>query len=106
MKTSDEWAWVGFIVTAIIGGIVGYIKSYEQSGVEQDLRTKVWGIIRRVIMAGFAGWLCYQLTIAYTLSNSWGHILSGISGMFAAEFFEVLWLIVSARMKQFGGGQK
>jgi len=102
----DELVAIGFIVTAAIGGLVGYIKSYEQDGVERPFRVKAWGITRRMIMAGFAGWLIYQLTIIYAISNAWGHVLSGIVGMFAAEFFEVLWVIVRQRIQNLAGGDK
>lgn len=100
---SDEYAWLGFILTAMVGGIVGYIKSYEQAGVESTLSVKVWAIIRRVIMAGFAGWLLYQFSIEYHISNAWAHIMSGITGMFAAESFEVLWNVVRARLLAISG---
>ena len=87
----DELAWLGFIVTAMAGGVVGFIKSYEQAGVETSIMAKVWGIIRRV------------LSIEYALSNAWGHVLSGIVGMFAAEFFEVLWVVVRGRLQAITG---
>ena len=95
----EELAWIGFIVTAMIGGIVGYIKSYEQDSIERTWKFKLWGIARRVAMAGFAGWLIYQMTVIYAISNAWGHVLSGIVGMFAAEFFEVMRVVVRTRVQ-------
>jgi len=99
----DELVAVGFIVTAAIGGLVGYIKSYEQDGVERPFRVKAWGIARRMAMAGFAGWMIYHITIIYSISNAWGHVLSGVVGMFAAEFFEVLWVVVRRRIQNMTG---
>lgn len=100
----EELAALGFIVTSCIGGLVGYIKSYEQDGVERPFRVKAWGVARRMLMGGFAGWLIYQLTIIYSISNAWGHVLSGIVGMFAADFFEVMWVLVRARLQAMAGG--
>jgi hypothetical protein len=99
----DELAWVGFVVTAIVGGIVGYIKAYEQAGVETTMQFKFWGIVRRVVMSGFAGFLLYQLSVEYSLSQAWGYMLSGIVGMFAAEFFEVMWIIVRNKVRLLTG---
>ena len=99
----EEYAWIGFIATAMIGGFVGWLKAYEQSDHEVPLRIKLYGIARRVLMAGFAGWMIYQITIIYTISNAWGHVLSGIVGMFAAEFFELLWNVVKARLAAMSG---
>ena len=102
----DEFAWIGFILTAMVGGVVGFIKSYEQAAVETTLRAKVWAIVRRVFMAGFAGFLIWQLSIEYNLSSAWGHVTSGIVGMFAAEFFEVLWVSVKTRIELMMGRGK
>lgn len=100
---SDEYAWLGFIMTAMVGGLVGYIKHYEQTAVESTWQSKCWAIARRVFMAGFAGWLLYQFSIEYHISNAWAHIMSGITGMFAAEAFEVLWTVVRARLLAISG---
>lgn len=99
----DEIAWLGFILTAIVGGVVGFIKSYEQAAVELTRRMIVWGILRRSIMAAFAGFLVYQICLIYAIGPAWGHVMSGIVGMFAAEFFEVLWVIVRARLHAITG---
>ena len=44
-------------IPASFGGIVGYIKQYEMLNIETSMRQKFWGILRRVFMAGFAGWI-------------------------------------------------
>jgi len=103
---TNELAWMGFVMTAMIGGIIGYIKAYEQAGIETTTAHKVWSIVRRVIMAGFAGWMIWQLSQEYTISTAWGHIMSGIVGMFAAEFFEVLWVQVRQRLQSLTGSGK
>ena len=102
----DELAWIGFVFTAIIGGIVGFIKAYEQSAVELTKRAIAWGILRRSVMAGFAGWLVYQLTLIYGLSNAWGHVLAGITGVFASEAFEVAWFVVKTRITAMTGAKE
>ena len=102
----EELAWIGFIVTAAVGGVVGYIKNYEQAVVEHPWRVRLWGISRRVLMAAFAGWIVYQFTLIYAISDAWGHVLSGIIGMFAAEFFEVLWVLVRGRVTAMIGERK
>jgi L-serine deaminase len=96
----DEFAWIGFVVTAMVGGVVGYIKQYEILPIEQSTAQKLWGISRRVFMAGFAGWMVWQFSIEFKFSSAWGHILSGITGMFAAEFFEVVWVAVKSRIEK------
>lgn len=96
----DEYAWIGFVVTAMLGGIVGYIKQYEMLTIELSISQKFWGIARRVFMAGFAGWMMWQFSLEFKFSSAWGHIMSGITGMFAAEFFEVVWLVVKSRIEK------
>ena len=99
----NEWVALGFIFTACVGGVVGWIKAYEQSKVESTKVEKFWSILRRVIMAGFAGWILYQFSIEFKLSNAWGHILSGVVGMFSAEAFELMWSIVQKKAKTLSG---
>jgi len=103
---SDDWAWAGFVLTAVVGGVVGYIKAYEESAVEPTWRRAVWGVTRRAIMAAFAGWMIYQLTLAYSINSAWGHILAGLCGMFAAEFFEFAWKLVKERANTATGAPK
>lgn len=102
----NELTAIGFIVTAVIGGVVGWIKGYEQANVETTAEEKFWSILRRVIMAGFAGWILYQFSVEYKISNAWGHILSGVVGMFAAEFFELIWTVGKNRLLAMTGGDK
>lgn len=103
---SEDLVWIGFVITAMVGGLVGFIKDYERAGVETTWRAKAWGILRRVIMAGFAGHLLFQLSVEYSVSQAWGGVAAGIVGMFAAEFFEVLWVVVRARMQAITGAKK
>lgn len=99
----DELAAVGFILTAMVGGFVGFLKAYEQAGVQITLKTALWGIFRRLLMGAFAGFLIYQLSTIYGWSSAWTHVLSGVAGIFASEFFEVLWAIGRHRLNMLAG---
>ena len=94
----DEWVALGLIITGAVGGFIGWIKAYEQSGIEQPLSLKLWGIGRRMMMGGFVGFLVYQFTLIYSVSSAWGYVCAGILGVFAAEGLELGWHVVKKRI--------
>ena len=95
----DELTGIGFIITAMVGGVVGFIKAYEQAEVETTLSAKFWAAMRRMFMGAFAGFLIWQISLEYPIGSAWGHVISGIVGIFAAEFFELLWVAVKRRLE-------
>lgn len=97
----EEWIAFGLVITGAVGGFIGWLKAYEESPVEQPLSMKVFGVVRRVVMGGFVGFLIYQMSLIYDMGTAWACVLSGLLGVFSAEGLELAWHVVKTRVQAF-----
>lgn len=94
---NEKAPWAAFIVLSVMGGIVAHIRMFEQMKVDMTPIQHLWSISRRATMAAFAGLLVYFAADGWgARASPWSFIAAGICGMFAAEFFDLLWRLGSA----------
>lgn len=89
---AENISWVGFVVMTVLGSIVAHIKAYEAAAVEWALHVHFWGIVRRMIYGTMAGLIVYNLYIEYQWSQPISFIVTGITTIFASDFFDFLWI--------------
>lgn len=111
MNVHDDWIekvesflltrpGIGFIILAMVGGIVAHIRAYEQAKIELSLRQHVWGIIGRIISSGFMGLITYFTWNATGWSQAWGFVAAGIIGLFATEASVAIYQIGKAWLEK------
>ena len=93
---SENLSWLGFLVMWVMGSIVAHLKAYESSSVEWTMRQHTWGLMRRLIYGTLAGLMVYQLHIEFKWSDPLSFVATGISAVFAADFFDFLWITAKA----------
>lgn len=89
---AENISWLGFVVMTVLGSVVAHIKAYEASAVEWALNVHFWGIVRRMIYGTLAGLIVYNLYIEYHWSQPIAFIVTGITTIFASDFFDFLWI--------------
>ncbi len=112
MKFSELEGWlsgrplIGFILLAIVGGIVAHVRMYERSGIELTPMRHFWGIVRRMLSSGFAGLLVFFAWSNLGWSEAWGYFVAGMCGMFSTEFFEIAWSFGHQKLSAMWGSGK
>lgn len=91
--------WLGYIVMSVMGGVVAHIREWEQKHPGMGVRDHLVGILRRATMATLAGLLWFLIM----QQNSWqgqpyAYVGASLVGMFAPEFFDLLWSLVKKRI--------
>ena len=84
--------WLGIVVMCMLGSVVAHIKNYEQSNREWTVKEHFWGLIRRVIYGAMSGLIVYNLHIEYRWSEPMTYIITGVTAIFASDFFDFLWV--------------
>lgn len=92
---AENAPWLGFIVMALLGGVVAHIRAWERAGVVIPVSDHVKGLIVRSCYAGMAGLLIYwsaqaAIEYGYKVSEPLTFVFAGIGGMFGAELFDFL----------------
>ena len=86
--------WLSFVVIAVIGGIVAHVREWDVLHPGYTFKQHVLMLLRRSIMASLAGLLWYFLTEGMQWQNSpFAFMGAAIVGLFASEFFDLLWVI-------------
>lgn len=82
---------LGFIILAILGGIVSHIRKYEQSGVELTARQHTWGVVRKIMSAMLTSFIVAQLWLAMNWPVAFGFVVAGIVAVFSGEALDFMW---------------
>mgnify|MGYP003662550798 CR=1 FL=1 len=82
---------IGFIILAILGGIVSHIRKYEASGVELTSKQHTWGVLRKIMSAMLTSFIVAQLWIAMAWPVAFGFVVAGIVAVFSGEALDFMW---------------
>lgn len=90
---------LGYIMLAVIGGIVAHIREWEKLNPNYSFRDHCWAIIRRTVMAVLAGlmWFLIMLEQGWT-AKPLAYVGASLVGLFSPEFFDWLWGLYKARL--------
>ena len=100
----ENLSWLGFVIMTILGSVVAHIKAYEAANMEWAVSKHFWGIVRRMIYGATAGLSVYFLQIEYHWSQPLSFVGTGIATIFAADFFDFLWIKMREKLSVFFGG--
>lgn len=93
--------WIGFLLMAIVGGIVAHIKGWEAHNPEMTVRQHLWAVFRRTIMASLAGIMWYFIMLEYGWTTKpFAYVGAALVGLFAPEFFDFLWDVFKSRISR------
>ncbi len=100
---ADNLSWLGFIVMACIGAIVGHVKAYEASNVEWTLKQHLKGLAINLFYALFIA-LVICFTYKYTgASEPIAFVTTGVLSVFGSKTIDLLYEI--ARQKALKRGE-
>ena len=97
---SENLSWFGFVLMCLTGSIVAHIKAYEAANSIWTIRQHYWGLIRRMIYGAMAGMMVYALHLEYNWSGPLSFVATGISSIFASDFFDFLWITAKAYVRK------
>ena len=98
---------IGFLVLAVMGGIVAHIRRYEQMGVVLTPWQHWWAIVRKALPAVLSSLLVYAAWDALSWTLSWGFVVAGIVAVFASEAFDFAWFLLKEfALKRIGSAEK
>jgi len=91
--------WLGYVIVAIVGGIVAHIRQYENINETMTLRQHMWALARRGVMAILAGLMWYWIISSQGLEDKpLSYVGASLVGLFAPEFFDLLWDLFKRRL--------
>jgi hypothetical protein len=77
---------------ALLGGAVAHIRHCEGLVERRSFRREALAFFGREFLAGVAGLVCWLLALEYDVeARPLVFVASALAGMFAAEFFDLLW---------------
>lgn len=97
---TENLSWLGFVLMCLMGSVVAHIKAFEAANVEWTFKQHYWGLIRRMIYGAMAGMIVYALHLEYNWSGPLSFVATGISSIFASDFFDFLWITAKAAVRK------
>ena len=93
-------AFAGYVALAIFGGGVAFVKALDLTE-NPPVKIRFYAeLMRRLLVACFVGVLGYAFTKAYGPQPPLVWVVAGLSGVFAAEALDFIWVMVK---EQAGG---
>ena len=90
---------LGMVFLAITGGVVAHIKDWESMHPDMTWRNHCWALLRRGIMAALAGLIWYYVAKQWAWNGQpFAYAGASVVGLFAPEFFDLMWTIVRERL--------
>lgn len=95
----DIWAALGYLILAVFGGIVAHVKEWETLAPQYSVWQHFWAILRRALVATFAGLIWYLLMLeSQWQGKPFAYVGAALIGLFAPEFLDFLWALFKERL--------
>ncbi len=96
---TDIWTAAGYLVLAVFGGIIAHVKEWETLAPQYTAWQHFWAIVRRALIATFAGLIWYFLMLGSQWQGKpFAYVGAALIGLFAPEFLDFLWAIFKERI--------
>ena len=87
----------GFVALAIFGGAVAFVKALDLSE-NPPIKIRFFAeLSRRLFLAAFVGVVMYAVTKTYGPQPPLVWVVAGLSGVFATEALDFIWVVVKER---------
>lgn len=101
---SRNTPWLGFVLLAVLGGVVAHIREWESTHPGYTYSQHAWSLFRRSVMSVLAGLMWWLLM----RENGWesrpyAYVGASLVGLFTPEFFDLLWGVFKARFSATAG---
>ncbi len=93
----EIWSLLVFVALAIFGGAVTFARGLDLD-VDSPVKIRFFAeLFRRLFIAAFVGVIMYFVTQVYGPQPPLAWVVASVSGVFATETLDILWLFVKKR---------
>ena len=90
--------WLGHLLLSVVGGITAHVREWEAT-TDYTVRQHVIAMLRRTLLAITAGFMWYHIAAGYAWNGSpFSYVGASLVGLFAPDFFDLLWAIFKNRV--------